>query len=116
MRKTFTLLFLVLSVLMAKADAEQTVTIDGTVVKKTVTRITFDGDNVRMTFADNSQQTVDMEAVNIRFTYTSGVQDIQINEKEAPKVFNLNGHYLGNGLEGRSKGVYIVGGKKVIIK
>ena len=30
------------------------------------------------------------------------------------KVYNLNGQYVGNSLEGLKKGVYVVNGKKVL--
>ena len=40
----------------------------------------------------------------------------QLKEALQGKVYNLNGQLVGNSVEGLSKGVYIVNGKKVIIK
>ena len=47
----------------AKADTVQTLTINGEVVGKTVTKMTFEGSNVVLHFNDQSTQTADMSAV-----------------------------------------------------
>ena len=101
------------------ANNKQTVKIDGNVSDKTVTEITFDGDNVTLNYADNSSETKDMSLVSLSFSYdfTTGINKIEEVKKSLQgKVFNLNGQLVGNSLEGLSKGIYIVNGKKVIIK
>lgn len=101
------------------ANNKQTVKIDGVVSDKTVTEITFDGDNVTLNYADNSSETKDMSLVSFSFSYdsTTGINKIEEVKKSLQgKVFNLNGQLVGNSLEGLSKGIYIVNGKKVIIK
>ena len=101
------------------ADNKQTVTIDGSQVCKTVKEITFDGDNVTLSYADNSSDTMDMSLVSLSFTYgtSAGIHQVdQLKETLQGKVYNLNGQLVGNSVEGLSKGVYIVNGKKVIIK
>lgn len=102
------------------ADNKQTVTIGGSTVEgKTVTEITFDGDNVTLKFSDNSTQTEDMSLVKLAFTYdgTTGIQQVEHVQKALQgKVYNLNGQLVGTSTEGLTKGVYIVNGKKVIIK
>ena len=101
------------------ANNKQTVKIDGTVSDKTVTEITFDGDNVTLSYADNSSETKDMSLVAFSFSYdsTTGINKIEEVKKSLQgKVFNLNGQLVGNSLDGLSKGIYIVNGKKVIIK
>lgn len=101
------------------ANNKQTVKIDGNVSDKTVTEITFDGDNVTLCYADNSSETKDMSLVSFSFSYdsTTGINKIEEVKKSLQgKVFNLNGQLVGNSLEGLSKGIYIVNGKKVIIK
>ena len=42
------------------ADNKQTLKVDGQVIDKTITEITFDGDNVTLSYADNSSDTMDM--------------------------------------------------------
>ena len=101
------------------ADNKQTVTINGLPVDKTVKEITFNGDNVTLLFSDNSTLTEDMSLVQLAFSYqgTSGINQLETVKKALQgKVYNLNGQLVGTSTEGLAKGVYIVNGKKVIIK
>ncbi len=105
----------------AFADNKQTVTINGSAVDgKTVTEITFDGDNVILKYSDNSFDTEDMSLVKLAFTYDNtptGINQVETVKKALEgKVFNLNGQLVGTSTEGLAKGIYIVNGKKVIIK
>lgn len=102
----------------AMADNEQTVTIGGSQVSKTVKEITFDGDNVTLSYADGTDETLDMSLVKLSFAYsTTGISNIETSNKVlAGKVFNLNGQLVGTSTQNLNKGIYIVNGKKVIIK
>lgn len=46
---------------------------------------------------------------------TSGVNSLESEAAETP-VYNLEGVKVGNSLEGLSKGIYVVNGKKVVVK
>ena len=46
----------------------------------------------------------------------TSVNGIPVANGTSEKVYNLNGQCVGNSLEGLSKGLYIMNGKKVIIK
>lgn len=119
MKKTYLLLLAGMFASVVFANNKQNVKIDGVVSDKTVTEITFDGDNVTLNYADNSSETKDMSLVSFSFSYdsTTGINKIEEVKKSLQgKVFNLNGQLVGNSLEGLSKGIYIVNGKKVIIK
>lgn len=119
MKKTYLLLLAGMFASVVFANNKQTVKIDGNVSDKTVTEITFDGDNVTLNYADNSSETKDMSLVSLSFSYDSTTEINKIEEIKKSlqgKVFNLNGQLVGNSLEGLSKGIYIVNGKKVIIK
>ena len=119
MKKTYLLLLAGMFASVVFANNKQTVKIDGNVTDKTVTEITFDGDNVTLSYADKSSETKDMSLVSLSFSYdsTTGINKIEEVKKSLKgKVFNLNGQLVGNSLEGLSKGIYIVNGKKVIIK
>ena len=119
MKKTYLLLLAGMFASVVFANNKQTVKIDGVVSDKTVTEITFDGDNVTLSYADNSSETKDMSLVSLSFSYDSTTEINKIEEVKKSlqgKVFNLNGQLVGNSLEGLSKGIYIVNGKKVIIK
>lgn len=100
------------------AGSKQTVKIDGLLIEKTVSEITFDGDNVVLQYADNTSNQADMSLVTLSFTYqTTGISQVEdIKKALRGKVYNLQGQYVGSSLQGLSKGVYIINGKKVIIK
>lgn len=100
------------------AGSKQTVKIDGQVIEKTVTEITFDGDNVVLHYADNTSDNGDMSLVTLSFTYqTTGISQVEgIKQALQGKVYNLQGQCVGKSPKGLSKGVYIINGKKVIIK
>ncbi len=58
------------------AIADQLLTINGETVEKTVTRITFDGDNVVLHFGDETSSH-DMESVSLKFKKTDAIANIQ---------------------------------------
>lgn len=45
---------------------------------------------------------------------TTGINNIEAETAVNGKVYNLNGQYVGNSLNGLKKGIYVVNGKKVI--
>lgn len=45
---------------------------------------------------------------------TTGINNIETKAAVNGKVYNLNGQYVGNSLNGLKKGIYVVNGKKVI--
>ena len=105
----------------AWADNVQTVTINGTTQSQTVKRITFNGDDIVLVFADDSQQTVDLTAVKINFVYDDVVNHVSFNAdaptvKEQTGVYNLNGQFMGDTRETLPKGIYIVDGRKEVVK
>lgn len=54
-------------------------------------------------------------AININIDgETTGINSIETNATVNGKVYNLNGQYVGNSLNGLKKGIYVVNGKKVI--
>ncbi len=112
MRKTiFTLCMAALSS-PALADNEQT-TIDASKVSK----ITFDGDKVNITYNDGSAaDAFDMAEIIISFSGTSGMKEGLKVEKEEPKGdwYDLKGRKLTG--KPSSKGIYINNGKKAVIK
>ena len=105
---------------VAVADDVQTVTIGDAPVDKTVRQITFSGDDITLLFSDNSTQTADMDdEVKITFKLsTTNLESInaQLSTFNSQRVYDLRGRYMGESLDGLRAGVYIVNGKKVVIK
>ena len=118
MKKAYLLLLAGMLSTVVFAGSKQTVKIDGQLIEKTVSEITFDGDNVVLQYSDNTSNQADMSLVTLSFTYqTTGISQIEdIKKALQGKVYNLQGQYVGSSLQGLSKGVYIINGKKVIIK
>ena len=118
MKKAYLLLLAVMLSTAVFAGNKQTVTIDGQVIEKTISEITFDGDNVVLHYADNSSDQADMSLVTLSFSYTTtGISQVEgIKKALQCKVYNLQGQCVGSSLQCLSKGVYIINGKKVIIK
>lgn len=118
MKKAYLLLLAGMLSTAVSAGSKQTVKIDGQLIEKTVSEITFDGDNVVLQYADNTSDQADMSLVTLSFTYqTTGISQVEdIKKALRGKVYNLQGQYVGSSLQGLSKGVYIINGKKVIIK
>lgn len=119
MKKAYLLLLAGMLSAAVFAGSKQTVKIDGQVIDKTVTEITFDGDNVVLQYSDNTPDQADMSLVTLSFSYstTTGISQVEgIKQALQGKVYNLQGQCVGSSLQGLSKGVYIINGKKVIIK
>ena len=119
MKKAYLLLLAGMLSAAVFAGSKQTVKIDGQVIDKTVTEITFDGDNVVLQYADNTSDNGDMSLVTLSFSYstTTGISQVEgIKQALQGKVYNLLGQCVGKFPKGLSKGVYIINGKKVIIK
>ena len=119
MKKAYLLLLAAMLSTATFAGSKQTVKIYGQVIDKTVTEITFDGDNVVLHYADNTSDNGDMSLVTLSFSYstTTGISQVEgIKQALQGKVYNLQGQCVGSSLQGLSKGVYIINGKKVIIK
>ena len=118
MKKAYLLLLAGMLSTAVFAGSKQTVKIDGQVIDNTVSEITFDGDNVVLHYADNSSDQADMSLVTLSFSYTTtGISQVEgIKKALQGKVYNLQGQCVGSSLQGLSKGVYIINGKKVIIK
>lgn len=58
---------------------------------------------------------VSAAALNINIDgETTGINSIETEAAVNGKVYNLNGQYVGNSLNGLKKGIYVVNGKKVI--
>lgn len=120
-RKLCLLAFVAMLAVTAWGDNKQTVTVNGTTQSQAVKRITFNGDEIVLVFADNTQKTVEMTAVKIDFVYDN-VENSVFYQMETPKVkeqtgvYNLNGQSVSGTREKLPKGIYIVDGRKGVVK
>ena len=120
-RKLCLLAFVAMLAVTTWGDNKQTVTVNGTTQSQAVKRITFNGDEIVLVFTDNTQQTVEMTAVKIDFVYDN-VENSVFYQMETPKVkeqtgvYNLNGQSVSGTREKLPKGIYIVDGRKEVVK
>lgn len=118
MRKLVLSVLALMSMIAVHADDKTTqqVTVGGQTVAKSVKTITFSGDNATLVFTDNSDMTADMESVAIHFAYgSSGITVPTKTTAGEEKVYNLKGQHVKNGTQGLSKGIYVIGGRKVVV-
>ena len=106
-------LFLLSMIVMAEGTEPEKIDV------KELAKITFEGDNVILHFKDGSRADLekDLETVVIDFSSVTSIETVhQVESMKNMSVYDLKGQYVGKGVEGLKKGLYIVNGKKVVIK
>lgn len=104
--------------LTTKADSKVTTIIDGREDARMLSKITFDGDNITLTFDDSTTLTSDMNLVSVTLDHTdaNAVNEI-INDTSKPTgVYNLKGQRIADTPEGLKPGLYIANGQKILVK
>ena len=86
-----------------------------------IAKITFSGDNVTITYNDGTAAaTVDMETIVLDFSNVTGIEERLAETRKAgvegKAVYNLSGQWVGSSAANLPQGIYIINGKKVIIK
>ena len=106
--KLFTMACLLSVAFTAQAGNVQTLVINGEKVEKVVARITFEGDNVVLTFSDQTAQTADMENVKLSFT-PEDLTAIGTIRNAVNKTFSIEGLEPGTEII-----IYNTDGKQVL--
>jgi len=88
--KQIAMAFMLTIVMSAQAGNVQTLTINGEKVEKLVARITFEGDNVVLTFNDQTVQKADMESVKLSFA-PEDLTAIGTIKNAVNKTFSIEG-------------------------
>ncbi len=120
-----TLLFVAMSffsVLATEAQTKQSVTVNGTMKSQNVKQLTFNGDNVDITYSNGTKESADLSYLSIDFDYSSvtipstvtGINALNDNSRanRNDNVYNIAGQKIGK----KNKGVIIKQGKKYIKK
>lgn len=89
-----------------------------------ISEISFNGDDVIILFTDGTSQTFDMgdteNPITIDFSNVLGMAErLQMTQAlglEGKQVYDLKGNKVGKSAAALKKGVYVIKGKKVIIK
>lgn len=100
-----------------QAFSKITTTVSGTEIPKELTKISFDGTKVTLTFSDNTTTEAEMNEVSVSFDYkTSAIDQIAADPQKSKGVYNLKGQYLGEKAANLTPGFYIINGQKIYIK
>jgi hypothetical protein len=101
----------------ALAEGNQTVTLNGTTVDKTVSKITFSGNSIKLLFTDGTEMTTeDAEQLKIAFSVVDAIRSLSTERQmDSVLVFDAQGKLLSNVrgnaandcLNGLPKGIYI---------
>ncbi|MDE5829717.1 MAG: hypothetical protein K2H48_07010 [Duncaniella sp.] len=86
--KSLPLALLMMAAGTTTAMADAALTVNGQRVEKSVTNITFDGDNVKVYYADNTMTHHDMAEVAFSFASSSGIGAVSAFGSLAVKVDN----------------------------
>lgn len=118
MKKLLAILCTALATGSAKADTVQTLTVCGQTVEQRVVAFTFEGDQVTITFDNNSTRTEDMNNVGLAIQYrgeADGIYSTSAERMPSGPLYNLNGQRMQTDRP-LSKGIYIHQRKKTIVK
>ena len=102
---------------VAFADNKPKTTLDGSKIQK----ITFDGDNMNVKYNDGTADTTfDLAEVVITFSNAMSIQErVTIARNaglEGKKIYTLKGVYMGKSVARLQPGLYVIDGKKILIK
>ncbi len=102
---------------VALADNEPKTSIDGTTVQK----ITFNGDKMTVKYNNGkADATFDLADVVITFNDATSIKErISIARNaglEGKKIYTLKGVYMGKSVARLQPGLYVIDGKKILIK
>jgi hypothetical protein len=81
------------------AETSQELVINGEVVAKVVAQMTFEGDNVLLTFSDGTSRTDDMSTVKLSFVNSSSIQEFTTYRLRGVVGDELSFEGLENGTE-----------------
>lgn len=96
---------------------KQTLTVNDKTIERTVTEIRIDGNNAILCFTDGDNLTVDMRTVKLSLSYddASGISRLLMDQDNGKvKAYKLGGQPISE--KASRTGVYVVKGKKVLIK
>ena len=118
MKKVLLLMMLLMSGMNMMADDGQKLD------AAKISEITFNGDDVIILFTNGTTQTFDMgsteEPITIDFSNVLGMNErLQMTQAlglEGKQVYDLKGNKVGKSAAALKKGVYVIKGRKVIIK
>lgn len=88
------------------ANVSQVLTINGKIIDKVVTKITFEDDNAVLYFG-NERNIYDLNDIKITFSYSEGIENI-----ETMKIYKANNNIIISGtIDGLEVSIFDISGK-----
>ena len=106
----------------ASAQTEQTVKTNTGTIKDFVTNIVLNGNNVVLKFEQQPSMTYDMlkTGIDLKYDESLDVKDLQVDRtQQSSAVYDLQGRRLQtspDGMQLLKKGIYIINGKKRVVR
>lgn len=143
MKKIILVMWLFAATLNVMGDNVQTITVNGEpLTGKTVTKMSFNGDDVTLVFNDNTSDTYDMELVRVVFGTTVGINGINVAARHGIvggelvvdgisagtiiNIFDMSGKMVANeksrgntvriNIDDFQSGVYVMSAGKTVMK
>ncbi len=143
MKKIILVMWLFAATLNVMGDNVQTITVNGEpLTGKTVTKMSFNGDDVTLVFNDNTSDTYDMELVRVVFGTTVGINGINVAARHGIvggelvvdgisagtiiNIFDMSGKMVANekscgntvriNIDDLQSGVYVMSAGKTVMK
>ena len=113
MKKILFICSIMLMGFLASANAEQAIDVSQ------ISKVTFDGDNVIVTYKTGSPASYDMSEIVLDFSKVTAVERVEAAMQFGvanKTIYNMQGQAVGNDISTLKSGLYIVEGKKIIIK
>lgn len=93
-RKILLVLLLMVSVSACAIDVNDAINIVPSIPSNKIKSISFNGDNVTLTYTDNSIETADMDSVTIVFSVSLGQKSTKVVEVGAPSYYDMSGRRI----------------------
>lgn len=104
----------------ATAQTEQSIRANNQTVKNFATELVLNGNNVVLKYENQASATYDMLKTSIELKYDAAlaVRSVGQLESQRNEVYDLKGRKVGtiDELPVLRKGIYIVNGKKIVVK
>ena len=115
MKKILFICSIMLMGFLASANAEQAIDVSQ------ISKVTFDGDNVIVFYksGSTSSETFDMSEIVLDFSNVTAVERVEAAKPFGianKTIYNMQGQAVGDDISALKSGLYIVEGKKIIIK
>lgn len=101
----------------AAAQTEQTVKVGTSTLSGFVTDVVLNGNNVVLKMENQGAKTYSLLSTHIDLKYDeTGISTVEAERPTAPEIYDLQGRRVHTDVDALPRGIYIVDGKKRIVR